>query len=159
MMDANKKEIHVNNILDEARTSDPAEAAVNAFSPDTVELKDGLAVGSVTYHTLLLRPLSARDLLESQDAAEKVVTTKDGLALIASPARLSRELLRRQVKCLTEDGQTHNGPLSLEELGRMSLRDMSALQAGAENMDAADALRAGEGMDRRGRNAGGPETA
>ena len=59
------------------------------------------------------------------------MTTKDGLALIASPARLSRELLRRQVKCLTEDGQTHNGPLSLEELGRMSLRDMSALQAGA----------------------------
>ena len=35
----------MNNILDEARTSDPVEAAVNAFSPDTVELKDGLARG------------------------------------------------------------------------------------------------------------------
>lgn len=113
----------------------------------------------MTYHTLFLRPLTARDLLEAQDAAEKVVTTKDGLALIASPARLSQELLRRQVKCLTEDGRTHNGPLGLEELGRLSLRDIAAVQAGAENMDAADALRVGEGMDRRGRNSGGAETA
>ena len=149
----------MNDILDEARTSDPAEGSVNAVSPDTVELKDGLAVGAMTYHTLLLRALTARDLLEAQDAAEKVVTTKDGLALVASPARLARELLRRQVKCLAEDGLTHNGPLGLEELGRLSLRDIAAVQAGADAMDAADALRVGEGMDRRGRNSGRAETA
>ncbi len=149
----------MNDILDEARTSDPAEGSASSVSPDTVELKDGLAVGTVTYHTLLLRALTARDLLEAQDAAEKVVTTKDGLALITSPARLSRELLRRQVKCLTEDGRTHSGPLGLEELGRLSLRDIAAVQAGADAMDAADALRVGEGMDRRGRNSGGAETA
>ena len=35
----------------------------------------------------------------------------------------------------------------------------AAVQAGAEPMDAADALRVGEGMDRRGRNSGGAETA
>ena len=146
----------MNDILEEAKISEPLEASANTVSLDSVELKDGLAVGGVTYHTLFLRPLTARDL---QDAAEKVVTTKDGLALIASPARLSQELLRRQVKCLTEDGRTHNGPLGLEELGRLSLRDIAAVQAGAENMDAADALRVGEGMDRRGRNSGGAETA
>lgn len=108
----------MNDILEEAKISEPLEASANTVSLDSVELKDGLAVGGVTYHTLFLRPLTARDLLEAQDAAEKVVTTKDGLALIASPARLSQELLRRQVKCLTEDGRTHNGPLGLEELGR-----------------------------------------
>lgn len=149
----------MNDILEEAKISEPLEASANTVSLDSVELKDGLAVGGVTYHTLFLRPLTARDLLEAQDAAEKVVTTKDGLTLIASPARLSQELLRRQVKCLTEDGRTHNGPLGLEELGRLSLRDIAAVQAGAENMDAADALRVGEGMDRRGRNSGGAETA
>ena len=101
----------MNDILEEAKISEPLEASANTVSLDSVELKDGLAVGGVTYHTLFLRPLTARDLLEAQDAAEKVVTTKDGLALIASPARLSQELLRRQVKCLTEDGRTHNGPL------------------------------------------------
>lgn len=146
-------------VLTEATISEPVDASVNTVSLDTVELKDGLTVGSVTYHTLHLRTLSARDLMAAQDAAEKVVTTKDGLALIASPSRLSTELLRRQVKCLTEDGQTHNGPLSLEELGRLSLRDMAAVQAATENMDAADALRAGEALDRRGRNSGGAETA
>ncbi len=146
-------------VLTEATVSEPVDAVVNTVSLDTVELKDGLAVGSVTYHTLHLRTLSARDLMAAQDAAEKVVMTKDGLALIASPSRLSTELLRRQVKCLTEDGQTHNGPLSLEELGRLSLRDMAAIQVATDNMDAAEALRVGESMDRRGRNAGGAETA
>ena len=149
----------MNSILDEAKISEPMTASVNTVSLDIVELTDGLAVGSVTYHTLHLRTLSARDLMAAQDAAEKVVSTKDGLALVTSPSRLSQELLRRQVKCLTEDGQTHNGPLSLEELDQMSLRDMAAVQSGAEAMDMAEALRAGEGMDRRGRNPGGAETA
>lgn len=149
----------MDSILSEATVSEPVDAAVSTVSFDTVELQDGLAVGSVTYRTLHLRVLTARDLMAAQDAAEKVVSTKNGLALIASPSRLAQELLRRQVKCLTENGQTHNGPLSLEELGRLSLRDMAAVQATTETMDAAESLRTGESMDRRGRDAGGAETA
>lgn len=145
------------NVIDDTATVDMPEAAAVAPLPplDVVELEDGLTVGGVTYHVLRLRVLTARDLLAAQDASEKVVHTKDGVALVSSPARMGQELMRRQIERLEEGGQTHNGPLSLEELGRLSLRDLAAVQAAADAMDAVDALRAGEGMNTRGRNPGG----
>lgn len=147
----------MDNVIDNATISGPdASAAVTPLPAlDVVELKDGLTVGGVTYHALHLRVLTARDLLAAQDAAEKVVHTKDGVALVSSPARMGQELMRRQIDRLEEGGQTHNGPLSLEELGRLSMRDLAAVQAAVDALDAMDALRAGEGMDTRGRNSGG----
>lgn len=146
----------MSTLIDDAAIGAPSSSAVAPLPPlDVVRLADGLKIGATVYHELHLRGLTARDLLDAQDAAEKVVAAKDGLALVSSPARMGMELLRRQIKCLTEDGQTHNGPLGPDELGRLSVRDLSAVQAAADALDALDALRAGEGATRRGRNTDG----
>lgn len=121
-----------------------------------VPLADVLPLGKVTYTRAILRQLTAGDILEAQEEAERLVYAKDGtLSLVMSPARMGREALRRQVSSLEgESGETFDGPLAVEELGRLSGRDLAALQAGVELLDSV-AARNAEALQARGRSAAG----
>lgn len=122
----------------------------------SIPLPDGLTLGGVTYTRAIVRQLTAGDILEAQEEAERLVYARDGtLSLVLSPARMGREVLRRQIAHLkTEGGETFDGPLGVEELGRMSGRDLAALQAGTELLDAA-ATKVSEAVQARGRSAAG----
>ncbi len=138
----------------------------------SVSLSDGLDLGQVRYVRAVLRQLNAGDILAAQEEAERLVYAKDGtLSLVMSPARMGREALRRQItKLEAEDGQQYDGPLSVEELARLSGRDLAAVQTGAELLDAAvvaaqrltngdssaaAAARSAEALRDRGRSAAG----
>jgi phage FluMu protein gp41 len=135
-------------------------AALSATATDAAEMREvsiRLTLGGVEFTSAELRELTAGDILNAQESSEKVVQQRDGtLALVGSPARMGREILRRRVACLRGDGgQKHQGPLSLTELDRMSPEDFKAVQDAADAMDVMLALRAGAQAAARGRMAGG----
>ncbi|WP_299733986.1 phage tail assembly protein [uncultured Endozoicomonas sp.] len=103
------------------------------------DLKDGMTIGqgseTETHRHVILRQLGAADVMDAMEASERVVPTPDGYQLVSSPARMGLELLRRQVKKLG----VMNGPLSLEDLRRLSSDDLSLLQAHVEALDTATA--------------------
>ena len=119
-----------------------------------VPLADGLDLGRTRYARAVLRQLNAGDILAAQEEAERLVYARDGaLSLVMSPARMGREALRRQEG---ESGESYDGPLSVEELSRLSGRDLAALQAGTELLDSVAATTA-EALRDRGRSAAGGE--
>lgn len=141
-----------------------ANAAISAPDTDTevvrgdpysLELADGLTIGKTTYRKVTLRDLTARDVLEAQAEAERVVRSGGNVLLVGSPARMGVELLRRQVKHLEEDGAAYQGPLSVDDLGRLSVRDLDRLRAAADALDVYAALKNSERIETRGRDAGG----
>lgn len=143
-------------IDDTATTHDLSPASILPASDRYgVALQDGVTIGGITYHEARLRDLTAHDLMAAQEASERVVHSKGGIALVSSPARMGTELLRRQVLSLHGDGPMHNGPLSTEELGRLTMRDFDALRTAVDALDLITALRDGEALDTRGRDVGG----
>ncbi|MDR1946595.1 MAG: hypothetical protein LBQ51_05455 [Desulfovibrio sp.] len=134
--------------------------AVPAKATDAAAMREvpvSLSLGGVEFVRAELRELTAGDILDAQEASEKVVQQRDGtLALIGSPARMGRELLRRRIACLySAEGQRHQGPVSDVELSRMSPEDFKAVQDAADALDVLLALRAGEQAAARGRVSGG----
>lgn len=122
----------------------------------TMPLQDGITIGSVRYTRAILRQLCAGDILEAQEEAERLVYGKDGsLSLVMSPARMGREALRRQVlRLIAENGESLDGPLGMVELGRLSGRDLAAIQAGIELLDSG-ASKTAEALGERGRACAG----
>lgn len=88
-----------------------AEASlVAAGGRMTVPLADGITLGETTYVRATLRQLTAGDILEAQEEAERLVYAKDGtLSLVMSPARMGREALRRQVARLEGESGPSKG--------------------------------------------------
>lgn len=121
-----------------------------------VELTGGLAIGNVTYKTAVLRQLSAGDVQEAGEAAERLVSTPTGdFALVSSPARMGREMLRRQIARLEDDnGGKFHGPLEPEDMARLTVADLRTLQMGVAILDA-QVETAVEAMNKRGRPAAG----
>lgn len=117
-----------------------------------IVLKDGLTFGTVKYHRAILRQLTAGDVQDASEASERLVATPTGdLALVSSPARMGREMLRRQVARLEDDnGGKFDGPLEPEDMARLTVTDMSALQMGVAILDA-QVEKAVEAMGTRGR--------
>jgi len=117
-----------------------------------IELTDGLTIGSVTYKTVVLRQLTAGDVQDASEASERLVATPTGdLALVSSPARMGREMLRRQVARLEDDnGGKFDGPLEPEDMARLTVTDLRALQMGVAILDA-QVEKAVEAMGTRGR--------
>lgn len=117
-----------------------------------IDLKDGLTIGSVTYKIAVLRQLTAGDVQDASEASERLVATPTGdLALVSSPARMGREMLRRQVARLKDDnGGKFDGPLEPEDMARLTVTDLRALQMGVGILDA-HVEKAVEAMGKRGR--------
>lgn len=97
-----------------------------------VTLDKGLVIGDTHHTEAVLREITARDLIEAAEESEKVVLTPDGYDLVASPALVATNTLRRQIVRIGE----HKGPLTLEELKRFSATDLSLLQEEAKKLDA-----------------------
>ena len=117
-----------------------------------IELTDGLTIGSVTYKTVILRQLTAGDVQEASEAAERLVSTATGeLALVSSPARMGQEVLRRQIAMLEDgNGGKFDGPLEPDDMARLTLTDLNTLQMGVGILDA-HVEKAVEAMGKRGR--------
>ena len=92
----------MSQVIDAAAKLSEAEDAVTAPLADShiVTFADGVTIGTVLYTEAELRELTARDLIDAQEASEKVVRSRDAVTLVSSPARMGIELLRRQVKRL-----------------------------------------------------------
>ena len=104
----------------------------------------------------ILRQLNAGDVQEASEAAERLVSTATGeLALVTSPARMGQEMLRRRVAML-EDGKggKFDGPLEPQDMARLTVTDLCALQIGVAILDA-HVEKAVEAMGKRGRSAAG----
>ena len=130
-------------------------AAISNTDRYRLSLLDGLSLGTVTYTGVLLRDLTARDVLDAQADAERVVRSGEKVLLVGSPARMGAELLRRQIKSLEGGDAPYQGPLSLDELGRLSVRDLDRLQAAVDALDVYASLPHTEAVTARGRDAGG----
>jgi|GEM_PF-440711 len=141
------------NPIADARISRPVDGATHdPAALHQVDLDHGLELGGVSYRTIRLRQLSAGDIFDAQEASERVVETRSGLALVLSPSSFGRELLGRQVARLEDgEGRIHGGPLSRAELARLHPADLERLQARADALDAVAALSLAEAADARGR--------
>ncbi|MBA2814928.1 phage tail assembly protein [Candidatus Pantoea persica] len=121
-------------MTDSMETLATAAHEVEGVSPDITSVADELARGQLGLvtgsgddeqrHTdVTLRPLTGKDIIDAELAAERVVQTANGSELVRSPAMVEFELLRRQVAWLGN----LNGPLSLLQLKSLSARYIERL--------------------------------
>lgn len=97
-----------------------------------VKLKDGLTVGGVTHTDVSFKDLAVEDILEANEASERVITLPDGSVRVAtSEIRLGVELLRRRI-CKLGDLKM---PLSMVEFKKLSEADLGILQDAVEELD------------------------
>lgn len=113
----------------------------------TITLRDGIKVGEDTLVEAVIRTPTGGDIIDSQEESEKLVMTPGGPRLVSSPSLAGAGMLRRQVVRIGN----LQGPLSREDLARLSPRDMRALQLAGESMENAVA---GEALSDRGRDSG-----
>lgn len=90
----------------------------------TETLTDGLKVGEDTYKDVVLQTLTGQHMIDADAAAERVVETSKGPVLVKSPSRMTYELLRRAIASIGPI----QGPISLAELGKLSVRDLGFLE-------------------------------
>lgn len=115
------------------------------------DLIHGLAFGkgdeAELQYRVELRELTAGDIIEAEEASEKLMMGPNGPVLVSSPARMGFELLRRQVARV---GKLQG--LSLAQLKSLHPDDLERLNA---QVAARDTLLAREIAD-RGRADGAP---
>ncbi|KGE77647.1 phage tail assembly protein [Halomonas salina] len=121
----------------------------------TVTLAAGLTLGEETHYQVVLREATAGDVLDAQEAAERLVysPTSDGgvePVLVASPSRVGVEVLRRQIVSVGD----MSGPLDLKYLHRLTPEDLNLLLARSEQLDGAAVGQVRDGADQRGRDTG-----
>ncbi|WP_140918654.1 phage tail assembly protein [Limnobaculum xujianqingii] len=113
-----------------------------------ITLIDGLVVGKednqVTHKEVVIRELTAGDMMTAQTASERVVETRQGAKLVSSPSQMTYEMMRRAVVSI---GPVQ-GPVSLAELGKLSQRDFGLLN---DSIMALQELRLGEEVESQGR--------
>ena len=111
------------------RTAGLTEQLANGY----VDLLDGLPCGESREYRVTFRELTAKDSIDAESEAEKVMGTRNGPMLIASPSLRGIALLRRQIAAVGEI----QGPLSLRQVGQLSERDLSRLMAAVGILDTA----------------------
>ena len=99
---------------------------------ETIELTTPVMIGAEECRVVTLREVSAGDVIEAQEEAEKLVMTLDGPQLLASPSLVGLGVLRRQV---VKIGENIDGPVDVATLKRLSVTDLNALQDAADAMD------------------------
>ncbi|HGF1776350.1 TPA: hypothetical protein ACF9PH_001750 [Escherichia coli] len=111
------------------RTAGLAEQLANGY----VDLLDGLPFGESREYRVTFRELTAKDSIDAESEAERLMETRNGPVLVASPALHGIALLRRQIAAV---GQIE-GPLSPRQIGQLSERDLSRLMAAVSLLDSA----------------------
>lgn len=111
------------------RTAGLAEQLANGY----VDLLDGLPFGESREYRVTFRELTAKDSIDAETEAERLMETRNGPVLVASPALRGIALLRRQIAAV---GQIE-GPLSPRQIGQLSERDLSRLMAATGLLDSA----------------------
>jgi phage FluMu protein gp41 len=105
----------------------------------TAHLIGGLEIGKTIHKEAELRELTANDLIESQQAAEKVILVPqpegDPVAeLVCSPVSAGLEALARQIVRIGD----YKGPLEIADLKKLkSAQDLGILQKAAQQLEAA----------------------
>lgn len=99
-------------------------------------LKHGMLFGkgrdAELQYDVVLRELTAGDIIDASEAAEKVMFSPSGGAVAyTSNVRAGYELLRRQVESIGDI----KGPIEMKELRRMHRDDLEMLQQKAEELD------------------------
>lgn len=96
-------------------------------------LTDGLTVGKTINKDVELREVSAGDLIDATEDAERVVLTGEGYQLLTSPTMVGLHTLCRQIVRIGD----HPGPLTIAELKKLSGRDLNMIQDEANKLDQA----------------------
>lgn len=113
-----------------------------------ITLIDGLVIGKddnqVTHKDVVIRELTAGDMMSAQIASERVVETRQGAKLVSSPSQMTYEMVRRAIVTLG----VIQGPVSLAELGKLSQSDFMLLHDGVM---ALQDLRLSEVVENQGR--------
>ena len=98
----------------------------------TLVLTDGLRVGDTVHKEVEFKDITAGDILEATEAAERIVTTRDGhAAAVVSDARLGMEILRRRI-AKADDVFGH--PLAWPESEAIALGGVYPWDAGNVNV-------------------------
>ncbi|EMD5725866.1 hypothetical protein VRM89_001807 [Salmonella enterica] len=114
---------------DDPRTAGLTEQLAKGY----VDLLDGLPFGEGRVYRVTFRELSAKDSIDAEMDAERVMDTRNGPILIASPSLRGVQLLRRQIAGVGEI----EGPLSMLQIGQLSERDLSRLMVAINLRDTA----------------------
>lgn len=103
----------------------------------TVTLKHGLTVGADVLKEVVLREVTAGDIIEAQEESEKLAYAMDGNKLVptfvASPALMGVHVLRRQIVRIGN----LQGPIELQDIKKLHPQDLDLLQKTADEMEAA----------------------
>ena len=97
----------------------------------TITLTDGFKLGADILTEAVLREPTAGDVIDAQEESEKLVQTVDGPRLVSSPTRCGTGMLRRQIVRIGN----LEGPLSREDLSRLTPRDLGTLQNAAGKLE------------------------
>ncbi|EAT1856004.1 hypothetical protein EJO82_04230 [Salmonella enterica] len=114
---------------DDPRTAGLTEQLAKGY----VDLLDGLPFGEGREYRVTFRELSAKDSIDAETEAERVMDTRNGPILIASPSLRGVALLRRQIAAVGDI----EGPLSMLQIGQLSERDLSRLMVAVNLRDTA----------------------
>lgn len=98
----------------------------------SVTLTKGLKIEEEVHLEAVLREATAGDLIEATADSERLMLTPEGYQLVPSPTMVGTNVLCRQIVRIG----THNGPLTVGELGKLSAGDLKLLQQKAEQLEA-----------------------
>ena len=98
-----------------------------------VDLEFGLTLGDKNYTQVTLRELTSKDIIDAQAESERLVETPAGYQLVASPALVGANSLRRQIKKIGDI----DGPLSLKDLGELNPFDLNKIQIACAKLEEA----------------------
>lgn len=113
----------------------------------TITLKHGLKPAKERHTECVLREPSAGDIFDAQDAAERLVMTPNGPALVLSEVRLGNEMSRRQIVRI---GGIEGNPLQESHFRDLHPEDLKAIEVALDDMDsiAGKELSAERGRDK-----------
>lgn len=103
----------------------------------TFSLHDGLPFGKgeeqERLKEVVVRELTAGDLIDARMESERVIQTGEGPRLVSSPELLALHCLRRQIVSI---GKV-KGPMSLANLRTLSLLDLREIESQVDTLEAA----------------------
>lgn len=126
----------------------------------TFDLSDGLQVGEKTYSIVVMRELTAGDLLDAKTDSEQLHLVPAGYdeagrvihepQLVCSPIKMAVETLRRQVVALGPI----SGPLEYEMLRKLTTTDFNKLIQESEKLDTEASVEVAQQRGRSDRDSG-----